>query len=763
MDKRILKIWPTSHLARKWVIGWSVIVVFAILIWRSAFVSFDYTISDVWAKILQHDPSGQSVVVAIDSKSLQENREWPWSRDVHGKLVDTLDGLGVKSVAFDIDFSAPRADGGDVLFGDAIARASAPVYLATFRAPLSAEMPDIYAEMWPNEDIRHGAVPVSVNYIPETSGFLRYFYSTTEFSTETLQSMPVAASGVRPSENVQAFNYATNIRRIPYYSYVDVLNGTVPKEALEGKTIFVGATAVELGDEYALPVYGIQSGVLLNVIAFENLVLGNILEVATSYISLILLGIMFAIVGINSSQKPQRRWVGYGVLIVSIAAFSLMMQGVFHIIIPVVGVMLCLFSLMAVDVMYVLHAHQLLAFRGKVAARESQLITQSLVSENHEGIIALNRYGEIDMVNIRAAELLDITNLAKGAKLAELAVDFCNHIDLEQTLLKPASNHEYSYYTALGKLVALDVNISTLKIDPVDSRFEQRTEPRHVTIIGLHDVSAQRLAAEAEREAKEAHAAISAAKSQLISTMTHELRTPLNSIIGFSDIIKAEMFGPSGADEYVEYSTMINSSGRQLLGVVNDMMLAARLQSHELDPVIDATSLNEVFEAAIDDAQMKMTWRDQQIDLLHADGDASLLMDAQLMQTALSQLIDNAAKFGGATGTIRIRTGYVDGAFEISIRDEGEGCDPALLSEITDMFKQGDSTLQRSFEGCGLGLYLVQEIVDLHHGKLILHSGETGGFTARIRLCEAVPNAQLTDEADADEASLDDLETAIAS
>ena len=711
------------------------------------FRAIDTSMTDMRARILRHEPTNEAVIVAIDTKSLQEFRTWPWSRSVHGRLVTALSDMGVASISFDIDFSTSSTDRGDADFAAAIKQSPVPVYMATFRQALSSDLPDVYAEMWPNPDLKAVGQPVSVNYVPEATGMLRVFYDQTRFSDGPLVSMPAAVAGETVQTRPRLLNYATNVRNIRQVSYTDVLNNAGLGTSLRGKHIFVGATAVELGDEYVMPIYGVQSGVLLNVLAYENIASGTSLRALPWHIGSVLAALsLIGCIALNL-RYARHRWIGYIGLGTLMVVGSVLFQAALFVVLPISASLAVLLLWACCDVWSELEKRQRQAFLGKMAARDQQLIIQSLISENHEGIIALNRYGEVDMVNARAGKLLELTGLSEGDKLAELAPDFCRSFDLDTSVEKQIGQGEYSYYTGAGELVAIDVTVSRLKIDPLVSRFEQRTEARLVTIIAMHDVSAQKRAAEAEREAKEIYAAMSEAKSQLISTITHELRTPLNSIIGFSDIIKDEMFGPAGAGEYVEYSEMINSSGRQLLSVINGMLIAARLQSNEMEPVKSSNDVSLLFESSLDESRKRMSWKDQHLDILHADGNVLLNIDPQLFQAALVQLLDNAAKFGGEDGTIRIRTGYVDGGYEMSITDTGPGCRPDLLSGLTQMFQQADGSLQRNYEGCGLGLYIAREIVELHGGKLTLISAPDSGFTARIRLASAGQSSQSSAQA----------------
>lgn len=275
------------------------------------------------------------------------------------------------------------------------------------------------------------------------------------------------------------------------------------------------------------------------------------------------------------------------------------------------------------------------------------------------------------------------------------------------------------------------------------SRYEKRKAARTLTLYTLHDLTAQKRAEQAEREAKERYAEASAAKSVLINTMTHELRTPLNAVCGFADLIADSAMGPHEVPEYAEFGEMIRSGGKQLLGVINDMLLAARFQSNEVSVNTRRFELSEAVEAALNKAKARQAWTDPQLTV--DIGNIPLDADYDLIVTALYHVIENAAKFSGASGKIHITTDEQAGTLTVSDNGPGlAGADPAVLTEL---FQQGDGSNTRSHEGCGLGLFLVKKICAAHGCPMTLEDGQDGGLDVRFDLSAIRAKSGATERA----------------
>jgi signal transduction histidine kinase len=693
--------------------------------------------TDLRFRLLQKAPSGDAVIVAIDSKSLQALRDWPWPRSYHGDLVTALDKAGAKQIAFDIDFSSPGIAQDNQHFAAAIASAEADVFLASFQQSISQDLPDVIAEMLPTPVLQAPASLASVNYMPEEDGKVRQGAYGHPFSFGVVPSIASALTDKPADTSAFYVNFAIDIDRIQHISYSDILSGNFDPADIAGKTVFVGATAVELGDEYALPVYGVRSGVGLNVLAYESLHQDAALQPVPMWVSWLVALLLASVIALL--YRKMTIVIALSAVFVSMAGVfsgSMLLQGQFNLI-PATAPVFTTIALFAVYLSYLeLHERGRNLFRARMEIRQNYSLLDALVSENHEGVLTVNYQGHIQMCNDRAAYLLGLDKASiAGKELAEVRPDMAELLALNDEQQGVVARHQIE--TRLEEETRfVDLTVSRVCIAPVKSVYERRTEPRLTTLFALHDITAQKQAELTERRAKEALAQTVEAKSLLISTMSHELRTPLNAIIGFSQLYQQEAFGPLGASEYTEYAGMINDSGHQLLSVVNDMLLSGKIQSGELEMAPQQTCCRDLIEAAEVKAQERPAWEHQTI--LHnvAPEITDVMLDQEFMQTALVHLLDNAAKFAGPDGQITIRAMKQDHDLVLEVADNGPGADVEDLSSLKQMLKQGDSSLNRQGEGCGLGLFIVDQITRLHGGQLDLSSSEEG-FTARMTFPKA--------------------------
>lgn len=219
--------------------------------------------------------SGQIAIVEIDARSLDKVAKWPWPRRIHGDLIDKLRATGASSIAFDVDFSAASDPADDAAMAAALARAGGNVILPTFRQKSSSLASD-YEENLPIAPFRDHAFLGSVNVQPDADGQLRHYSYGTATAGSPRPSI-AALLAQTPGRIGTSFRVDTAIdpASIPRVSAIDLLNDRVPAGALRGKSVLIGATAIEMGDRYVVPGHGILPGVVIQVLAAETLLAGS--------------------------------------------------------------------------------------------------------------------------------------------------------------------------------------------------------------------------------------------------------------------------------------------------------------------------------------------------------------------------------------------------------------------------------------------------------------------------------------------------------
>jgi signal transduction histidine kinase len=228
--------------------------------------------------------------------------------------------------------------------------------------------------------------------------------------------------------------------------------------------------------------------------------------------------------------------------------------------------------------------------------------------------------------------------------------------------------------------------------------------------------------------------AAEAQKRSFLRMVSHELRTPLNSILGFSEILAAELYGPLGAPQYKEYAGIIHGSGQKLLKLVNQVLEIARLEGLAMDFEARSEPLDSALDDVLTGLAPDLAARGLEI-RIPARGDLPHVMaDPRGLRTVLQNLFQNAIAFSPENGRIELTAEACSADVEILIRDEGDGVAPRDLPRLMGPFEQGENALTRKAEGAGLGLPIADLTCKAMGGRLRLASPPGEGLTAIIRL-----------------------------
>ena len=294
-----------------------------------------------------------------------------------------------------------------------------------------------------------------------------------------------------------------------------------------------------------------------------------------------------------------------------------------------------------------------------------------------------------------------------------------------------------------GGYVSVGTDITALKT------HEEKlldSEQRQIATIADLRASQQRLAELAEKYAEEKTRAEEAnqAKSKFLANMSHELRTPLNAIIGFSEIMESGMFGPLGAEKYLEYCSDIRDSGEYLLDVINDILDMSKIEAGRIR--LDFEDLN--LDSLLTEAMRVVSARaqDKQLDLVaRISPELNLRADRRALKQIALNLLSNAVKFTPAGGRVSVRGRATDHCIVLSIADSGIGIAKEALTKLGRPFEQVESQLTKSHQGSGLGLAIAKSLVELHGGRMRIRSTLGKGTLVVVRL-PLNPQCQLPKE-----------------
>lgn len=318
----------------------------------------EHRLDDLIFTLAQRPASGQIHVIEMDAASIAAIQRWPWTRDHYAKVVSQLDAAGVRSISFDVDFSSHSEPHHDAALAAAIAAAKAPVALPTF-AQHAGFREGRQLDSLPIAPLREQAHLASVVIVPDKDGFVRRM----PFGTVTGQTArpSIAAFMAERAGSVSdsfPIDFAISPESLPRHSFIAIERGEFDPATLKGRDVIIGATAIELGDRYPVPRYGVVPGVIVQALAAETL-----LEAVPSYGSwpapLALCAVLaFAIASAHRRRDIAVRSVLAAAVVAGFSATAHVMAAIWFEIIPALALVV-MTALLRLVILSHRHAEQL--------------------------------------------------------------------------------------------------------------------------------------------------------------------------------------------------------------------------------------------------------------------------------------------------------------------------------------------------------------------------------------------------------------------
>jgi PAS domain S-box-containing protein len=361
------------------------------------------------------------------------------------------------------------------------------------------------------------------------------------------------------------------------------------------------------------------------------------------------------------------------------------------------------------------------------ALRESEQKYRAIFENAGIGICQIAPSGEWLNANRTMAEIMGYDSpqdllLAQPDLHGRLFVD--SHVRRDWfAQLETASKreHEVELYTRDRRIIWVNMNGHAVQgVEGEVLYFE----------CSMYDITERRNAERALKQAMEQADFANRSKSEFLANMSHELRTPLNAIIGFSEIIKDQLFGPVGQPQYVEYARDIYDSGDLLLSLINDILDMSKIEAGKRALSESVLDVERTVHSVV-----RLVAARSKLGKLHMNVNVprdlpALKAEEKAMKQILTNLLTNAIKFTPEGGTVNLTAGIdTRGRLAIRIEDSGIGMKPEDISVALAPFGQIESALSRKNQGTGLGLPLTKALVELHGGELTLES-ELGKGTA---------------------------------
>lgn len=690
---------------------------------------------DLRMRVDERPADPEPVLVEIDPRSIHEVGRWPWPRSLHALLLDRLTAAGAGEVFLDVDFSLPSEAYEDGVLEDALARRQGMTTLVGFRQwSASAEA---YIDVGPLPRFARHARIASANMVPADDGLIREGQERYPWRGDSLPSFAALIAG-SAGERQFIIDYGIRPDSLTRVSFVDVARGGVDGELLRGRRIVVGATAVELGDNLAVPNHRVLPGVVVQMLAAQSLMLDRDLQRLPLWLfALLLPAFVVALTGLTRRAGPVTLVGAFAGGNALVAAGAIGLQAATPLLLDVMPFVVGSFLAVAGSILGRFQHVARSLMVETVSRLRSEKLMATVAHNAFDALVTTDAAGHVRFMNRAASRMF-------GTTFGEVV-----GLSVARFIARPDSLDEEKLVGTLQRvmaggrprrLVCRRGNGELFYADLAVSQLDDAERPMLILMIRDIDrrVKAERRLLARERELRRAKTEAELAnqlKTEFLQNMSHELKTPLNAIIGFSEVMERQLLGPLGSDNYVAYAKDIRTSGERLLHTVSDVLEYARLESGNARPEDAEFDLVGLCRRVAERLKAAGSASGHAIEASVPPAEARYLGDERLVRLAIEHVVANALKFTPAGGAIRFMLDLEDdGRAHILVEDTGIGIDPAEIEGCFEAFRQADGGLERSHEGAGLGLTLARRFIELHQGSIFIQSQPSAGTSVAISL-----------------------------
>ncbi|MFZ1814603.1 MAG: ATP-binding protein [Rhizobiaceae bacterium] len=360
-------------------------------------------------------------------------------------------------------------------------------------------------------------------------------------------------------------------------------------------------------------------------------------------------------------------------------------------------------------------------------ARVSEL--QNILDTATDGIIIIDRDGQIASVNSSAEALFGTDfDSAAGKHLTDFfaqeshkpLTDYINELSQPGVAGIINDGREVIAKEANGGLIPLFVTIGRMGTDGK-------------LCLVLRDITQWKKAEEELVGARRAAELASEQKTDFLARVSHEIRTPLNAIIGFSDVMIEERFGPVGNERYREYLRDINRSGVHVLDLINDLLDISKIEAGKIDLTYEAVDLNQIVSETVALLQPQANRERIIIRTSLSRAVPRVVADARSIRQIILNLVSNAIKFTPMNGQVIVSTVYEgNGEVALRVRDTGRGMTEKEIETAMKPFHQIGTVEEKRGQGTGLGLPLTKALVEANRAYFDIESTPGEGTIANV-------------------------------
>jgi diguanylate cyclase (GGDEF)-like protein/PAS domain S-box-containing protein len=556
-------------------------------------------VADLVSRLLRHEVESDIVIVGIDAESLAELDEWPWPRSHHAHVIDKIGEAAPRRLFIDVDFSSRSNPDDDARLVDAFRRwHGAPIVLpAFFQQAAAAGEADSFTQPMP--PLRPYSTLASVNLLPDPDGLVRRIATGWQLGDRVLPSVPALLAGGGSATDEVWLDWSIDPRSFAYVSYADVLANRVAAEHFAGKLVFVGATAIELGDNVSVPGWRAVPGVVALAVAYESLRAGGHASLPAP-LAWTLTAAWAALLAFLYCRLSWRRSLVLALAGASaVSGAALWLYAGPRVILPVVPLWLATALCFLLCTLRSLEGESFRALAYAVGIRKRDALLKSIVQSSTDAIVCLDAEGRILTANPAASTLFGcahavlcrttILDCIPGLFDATRPLDELVGAVTEWEACSPATGARFPVDVAVSPILPRERGLYTAIVRDIS---ERKAQHRQLQFQATHDA----LTALPNRPALAAHLDAALARSGPQGS-TALLMIDLDRFKEVNDTLGHNI------GDYVLYEV-----ARRLAEVVGERGFIARIGGDEFALVVEAAhdtaalaSLSRELMACLDD------------------------------------------------------------------------------------------------------------------------------------------------------------------
>ncbi|MCV0426999.1 MAG: PAS domain S-box protein, partial [Roseibium sp.] len=362
--------------------------------------------------------------------------------------------------------------------------------------------------------------------------------------------------------------------------------------------------------------------------------------------------------------------------------------------------------------------------RSQIAEMDTILETAT------DGVLVLDQHGTIVKVNGSAEALFSANRVDMiGAPFTDFlapeshraAADYLDGLSRNGVASILNDGREVLGKVPTGGLIPLFMTIGRITSAKEDAKF----------CAVLRDITQWKTAEEELTQAKRQAENASSQKSDFLAKISHEIRTPLNAIIGFSEVMMEERFGPIGNDRYKDYLKDIRTSGSHIMSLINDLLDLSKIEAGKLDLNFSAVSTNDVINECVALMQPQANRERVIIRASLPESVPDVVADPRSLRQIVLNLLSNAIKYNKSGGQVILSTALEsNGEVALRVRDTGTGMTAKQLAAALEPFRQLHTASRGG--GTGLGLPLTKALVEANRASFHIDSTPDQGTLVEI-------------------------------